>query len=96
VPPGPRLAPAQAIGDGAMKTARDRGESARMVGTIGEASRQLVADLIKTGDRWTMKSAACLRRRRHAIRTAAANCIERTAIGYADIKAYFRARSESC
>ena len=32
-----------------MKTARDRGESARMVGTIGESTRQLVADRIKTG-----------------------------------------------
>ena len=45
----PRLAPAQAIVDAAMKTARDRGESARMVGTIGESTRQLVADRIKTG-----------------------------------------------
>jgi len=44
-----RLAPAQAIVDAAMKTARDRGESARMVGTIGESTRQLVADRIKTG-----------------------------------------------
>ena len=45
----PRLAPAQAIVDAAMKTARDRGEAARMVGTIGESTRQLVADRIKTG-----------------------------------------------
>lgn len=45
----PRLAPAQAIVDTAMKTARDRGESARMVGTIGESTRQLVAERIKTG-----------------------------------------------
>ncbi len=45
----PRLAPAQAIVDAAMKTARDRGESARMVGTIGESTRQLVADRIKAG-----------------------------------------------
>ena len=35
-----------------------------------------------------MKRAACprLRRRGHAIRTAAANCIGRQAVGYADIK----------
>ena len=45
----PRLAPAQAIVDAAMKTARDRGESSRMIGTIGESTRQLVADRIKTG-----------------------------------------------
>ncbi|RZM36950.1 MAG: cell filamentation protein [Sphingomonas sp.] len=45
----PRLAPAQAIVDAAMQTARDRGESSRMVGTIGESTRQLVADRIKTG-----------------------------------------------
>jgi cell filamentation protein len=45
----PRLAPAQAIVDTAMKTARDRGESARMVGTIRESTRQLVAERIKTG-----------------------------------------------
>lgn len=46
-----RLAPAQAIVDAAMQTARDRGESARMVGTIGESTRQLVADRIKLGDK---------------------------------------------
>ena len=45
----PRLAPAQAIVDAAMQTARDRGESARMVGTIVESTRQLVADRIKAG-----------------------------------------------
>ncbi len=45
----PRLAPAQAIVDAAMQTARDRGESGRMVGTIGESTRQLVADRIKSG-----------------------------------------------
>jgi cell filamentation protein len=45
----PRLAPAQAIVDTATKAARDRGESARMVGTIGESIRQLVAERIKTG-----------------------------------------------
>jgi cell filamentation protein len=45
----PRLAPAQAIVDAAMQTARDRGESIRMIGMIGESSRQLVADRIKTG-----------------------------------------------
>ncbi|MHA6766081.1 hypothetical protein [Sphingobium ummariense] len=44
----PRLAPAQAIVDAAMQTARDRGESARMVGTIGDSIRQLVTDRIKT------------------------------------------------
>lgn len=45
----PRLAPAQVIVDAAMQTARDRGESARMVGTIRESTRQLVADRIKSG-----------------------------------------------
>jgi len=45
----PRLAPAQAIVDAAMQTARDRGESSRMIATIGESTRQLVADRIKTG-----------------------------------------------
>ncbi len=45
----PRLAPAQAIVDAAMTTARERGESGRMVNTIGDSTRQLVADRIKTG-----------------------------------------------
>jgi cell filamentation protein len=45
----PRLAPAQAIVDDAMQKARERGESARMVNTIGESTRQLVADRIKIG-----------------------------------------------
>lgn len=45
----PRLAPAQAIVDAAMKTARTRGESARMINTIGDSTRQLVADRIKMG-----------------------------------------------
>lgn len=45
----PRLAPAQAIVDAAMKTAQDRGESARMVTTIGDSTRQLVANRIKSG-----------------------------------------------
>lgn len=45
----PRLAPAQAIVDAAMKTARDRGESARTVGTIAESTRHLVAERIKAG-----------------------------------------------
>src|SRR3546814_5392848 len=45
----PRLSPAQAIVDAAMKTAADRGESARMVATIRESTRQLVADRIKAG-----------------------------------------------
>ncbi|HEX7883096.1 MAG TPA: Fic family protein [Afipia sp.] len=45
----PRLASAQAIVDAAMQTARDRGEGARMIGTIGESTRQLVADRIKSG-----------------------------------------------
>lgn len=45
----PRLAPAQSIVDAAMKAARDRGESARMVGTIGESTRRFVADRIKSG-----------------------------------------------
>src|SRR5699024_12658979 len=45
----PRLAPAQAIVDDAMQKARERGESARMVNTVVESTRQLVADRIKTG-----------------------------------------------
>ena len=45
----PRLAPAQAIVDAAMQAARDRGESARMITTIRESTRQLVADRIKSG-----------------------------------------------
>lgn len=45
----PRLAPAQAIVDAAMNTARERGESGRMVNTIGDSTRQLVAGRIKTG-----------------------------------------------
>ena len=45
----PRLAPAQTIVDTAMQKSRERGESARMVGTIGESTRQLVADRIKAG-----------------------------------------------
>ena len=32
-----------------MQKARDRGESARMVNTVGESTRQFVADRIKTG-----------------------------------------------
>lgn len=32
-----------------MQKARERGESARMVNTVGESTRQLVADRIKTG-----------------------------------------------
>ncbi|OAH41470.1 cell filamentation protein [Sphingobium yanoikuyae] len=49
----PRLAPAQAIVDDAMKTARNRGESARMVNTIGESARHLVAERIKAGGELT-------------------------------------------
>lgn len=45
----PTLAPAQAIVAAAMKMAQDRGDSARAVSTIGESTRQLVADRIKTG-----------------------------------------------
>ncbi|WP_242140644.1 Fic family protein [Sphingomonas sp. TREG-RG-20F-R18-01] len=45
----PRLAPAQAIVDAAMKTARERGESVRTVGTIAESTRHLVAERIKMG-----------------------------------------------
>ncbi|MEC3912943.1 hypothetical protein U5A82_21460 [Sphingobium sp. CR2-8] len=44
-----RLAAAQGIVDAAMQTARERGESARMVVSIGESTRQLVADRIRTG-----------------------------------------------
>jgi len=32
-----------------MQKARERGESARMVNTVGESTRQLVADRIKIG-----------------------------------------------
>ncbi len=45
----PRLALAQAIVEAAMQTARDRGDSRSMIGTIGESTRQLVADRIKRG-----------------------------------------------
>lgn len=45
----PRLSPGQAIVDAAMKAAQDRGDNARIVGTVGESTRQLVADRIKTG-----------------------------------------------
>lgn len=45
----PRLAPAQSIVDAAMEKAQERGESARMVNTVGESTRQLVADRIRTG-----------------------------------------------
>ena len=45
----PRLSPAQAIVDTALKAARDRGDSPRLVSTVGESTRQLVADRIKTG-----------------------------------------------
>lgn len=44
-----RLAAAQGIVDAAMQTARERGESARMVNTIAESTRQLVAERIRTG-----------------------------------------------
>lgn len=46
----PRLGSAQAIVDAAMQTARDPGDNSRMIGTIGESTRHLVADRIKTGD----------------------------------------------
>lgn len=45
----PRLAPDQAIVDAAIKAAHDRGGNARMVGSVGEATRQLVAERIKKG-----------------------------------------------
>jgi len=44
-----RLAAAQGIVDAAMQTARERGEGARMVASIGESTRQLVADRIRSG-----------------------------------------------
>lgn len=44
-----RLVAAQGIVDAAMHTARERGESARMVTSIGESTRQLVADRIRSG-----------------------------------------------
>ena len=45
-----RLAAAQGIVDAAMQAARERGESARMVTSIGESTRQLVAERISSGD----------------------------------------------
>lgn len=45
-----RLIAAQGIVDAAMQTARERGESARMVTSIGESTRQLVAERIRSGD----------------------------------------------
>ena len=45
----PRLAPAQAIVDAAIKAAHGRGENARMVGTVGQSTRQLVAERIRSG-----------------------------------------------
>ncbi|WP_010337668.1 Fic/DOC family protein [Sphingobium yanoikuyae] len=45
-----RLVAAQGIVDAAMQTARERGESARMVTSIGESTRQLVAERIRSGD----------------------------------------------
>ena len=44
-----RLSAAQGIVDAAMQTARERGESARMVTSVGESTRQLVADRIRSG-----------------------------------------------
>jgi len=44
-----RLSVAQIIVDTAMQAARERGESARMVTSIGQATRQLVADRIRSG-----------------------------------------------
>lgn len=46
----PRLAPAQAIVDDAMRIARERGDSGRAVTAVGESTRQLVAGRIKTGE----------------------------------------------
>src|SRR3546814_17773203 len=45
----PRLSPAQAIVDAAMKTAAARGESARMVATQRETTRNTVDDRTKQG-----------------------------------------------
>lgn len=45
-----RLTAAQIIVDAAMQTARERGESGRMVTSIGESTRQLVAERIRSGD----------------------------------------------
>lgn len=44
-----RLVAAQGIVDAAMQTARERGESGRMVISIGESTRQLVAERIRSG-----------------------------------------------
>ena len=70
----PRLAPAQAIVDAAMQTARHRGESARMVGTIGESTRHLSQVGSRRAARWMRSSAACpiaARPTRHETRTRA-------------------------
>lgn len=45
----PRLSPAQAIVDAALKAAADRSEGARMLAAISETTRQLIADQIKAG-----------------------------------------------
>ena len=46
----PRLAPAQAIVDTAMQTARARGESVRAIDGAGESTRKAVAAVIRSGE----------------------------------------------
>ena len=62
----PRLAPAQAVVDAAIGAARERGDSARAIGTIGETTRQRVAEQIKTGGKLDAESVRALARDRDA------------------------------
>lgn len=52
----PRLAPAQALVDAAITTSRERGDSTRAIGAIGESTRQRVAEQIKTGGKLDAES----------------------------------------
>lgn len=52
----PRLAPAQALVDAAIATSRERGDSTRAIGAIGESTRQRVAEQIKTGGKLDAES----------------------------------------
>lgn len=52
----PRLAPAQALVDAAIATSRERGDSTRAIGAMGESTRQRVAEQIKTGGKLDAES----------------------------------------
>ena len=52
----PRLAPAQALVDAAIAASRERGDTARAIGTAGEATRQWVAEQIKAGGKLDVES----------------------------------------